>query len=221
MINLSKIFNLFVRTKPVSIVFGLDRGSPIDRFYIEFFLEKYKKYIIGNVLEIADNTYTKKFGQDTNINSFILDYSGASNSKNIINLDLINTESVPENKFDCIICTQTLNFIFDFNKAIDSLHKMLKINGTALVTVAGISQVSKYDADRWGDFWRFNPMGIEKCFINKFGKSNVDSYVYGNNYSATMFLNGFCLEECNINKLLYSDENYPLIIAIKITKNVL
>ena len=219
MINVSKIFNLFVRTKPVSIVFGLDRGSPIDRFYIEFFLDKYKKYITGNVLEIADNTYTKKFGEDININSFILDYSGASNSKNIINLDLINTESVPENKFDCIICTQTLNFIFDFNKAIDSLHKMLKINGTALVTVAGISQVSKYDADRWGDFWRFNPMGIEKCFINKFGKSNVDSYVYGNNYSATMFLNGFCLEECTKNKLLYSDKNYPLIIAIKITKN--
>jgi SAM-dependent methyltransferase len=215
---LSKIFNLFVRSKPVSDVFGLDRGSPIDRFYIEFFLEKYKKYITGNVLEIADNTYTKKFGQDRNINSFILDYSGANNSRNIINLDLINTDSVPENKFDCIICTQTLNFIFDFNKAIDSLHKMLKINGTALVTVAGISQVSKYDADRWGDFWRFNPMGIEKCFINKFGKSNVVACVYGNNYSATMFLNGFCFEECNKNKLLYSDKNYPLIIAIKITK---
>ena len=48
-------------TKPVSKVFGLDRGIPIDRYYIEQFLEQNKSFIKGAVLEIAESTYSKKF----------------------------------------------------------------------------------------------------------------------------------------------------------------
>ncbi len=220
MIFLSKFFNLFTKVKPVSDVFGLDRGKPIDRYYIEQFLNQNNNCIKGDVLEIAEDLYTQKFGEKNKLNSYILDFSGIDNSNNVINIDLTDVENVPINKFDCIICTQTLNFIFDFNKAIESIFKMLKENGTALVTVAGISQISRYDADRWGDFWRFNPMGIEKCFSEKFGASNTMLNLYGSNYSATMFLNGFCFEECNYKKINFHDNNYPLIIGLKVTKNV-
>ena len=78
-----------------------------------------------------------------------------------------------------------------------------------LVTVGGISQMSKYDADRWGDFWCFNPQGIEKAFKEVFGNTHVSVIVYGNSYAATMFLNGVSTEECD-KKLDYINENIPL-----------
>ncbi len=50
--------------EPVSKVFGFDRGTPIDRVYIEDFIKKNSKYIKGVVCEIAENTYSRKFGFD-------------------------------------------------------------------------------------------------------------------------------------------------------------
>ena len=50
------------RTSPVSRVFGLDRGTAIDRYYIEKFLTKSSALIGGVVLEIGDDYYTKKYG---------------------------------------------------------------------------------------------------------------------------------------------------------------
>jgi len=42
--------------QPISRVFGFDRGTPIDRVYIENFLEKNKNLIKGVVCEIAEDT---------------------------------------------------------------------------------------------------------------------------------------------------------------------
>ena len=58
-IKLSEILN----SKPVSTVFGFDRGTPIDRYYIEKFLKANSSFIKGDVLEIAENDYTKKFAK--------------------------------------------------------------------------------------------------------------------------------------------------------------
>jgi hypothetical protein len=50
------------RLSPFSRCWGLDRGTPVDRYYIERFLAKNADDIRGRVLEIADNTYTLRFG---------------------------------------------------------------------------------------------------------------------------------------------------------------
>ena len=44
---------------PVSKVFGLDMGTPIDRIYIEDFLYQNSNHIKGVVCEIAEKTYSK------------------------------------------------------------------------------------------------------------------------------------------------------------------
>jgi hypothetical protein len=51
---------LYVR--PASERFGYERGTPIDRFYIDQFLEGQRHLIRGRTLEIAGNNYTLKFG---------------------------------------------------------------------------------------------------------------------------------------------------------------
>ncbi len=143
---------------PISDIFGFDRGTPVDRIYQEDFINKHKASIQGVVCEVAENTYTKKFG--TNISqSHILHYTSDNKNATIVG-DLSKLETLPKDMFDCFICTVTLNFIYDFKAAIAGIHSMLKENGVAIVTVASLVQISKYDYERWGDFWRFSDMGI-------------------------------------------------------------
>jgi SAM-dependent methyltransferase len=164
-------------TQPVSRIFGLDRGTPVDRYYIERFLSDNQHHIKGRVLEIAESRYSKKFGSE--INAYEILHVEKKSHVTIVG-DLTNRESLPANTIDCFICTQVFNFIFDFQKAIEGAYHLLKPGGTILATVSGISQVSRYDADRWGHFWSFYPPGLEKAFKIVFGENNVRVVSFGN-----------------------------------------
>ena len=50
------------RLTPISDRWGLDRGTPVDRHYIEHFLGQRAGDIRGRVLEIGDYAYTRRFG---------------------------------------------------------------------------------------------------------------------------------------------------------------
>ena len=203
--------------EPVSRVFAFDRGTPIDRVYIEDFLEKNKSLVMGVLCEIADNSYSEKYG--SNVERFeILHYTHDNKNATIVG-DLCNTLTIPQGKVDCFILTQTLNFIYDFKSAIAGLHYMLKEGGVALVTVAGISQISRYDMDRWGDYWRFTDLSIKKAFEEAFGEGNVEVETYGNVLASTAFLQGISAEELTREELFYKDKDYQMIITIKATKN--
>src|SRR3954466_14293166 len=49
---------------PLSTEFGFDRGTPIDRYYIEAFLAANAGDVRGRVLEIGDDSYSRQFGAD-------------------------------------------------------------------------------------------------------------------------------------------------------------
>ena len=202
--------------EPISKVFALDRGMPIDRVYIEDFVSKNKDAIKGIVCEIADNSYSKKFGSDVKKYE-ILHYTNDNPNATIIG-DLSDISTLPQNKIDCFILTQTLNFIYDFKSAIKGVHYMLNGGGIALVTVSGISQISRYDYERWGDYWRFTDMSIKKAFEEIFGVGNVEVETYGNVLSATAFLQGISAEELTKEELFYKDNDYQVTICIKAVK---
>src|SRR5688572_30005094 len=55
-------FGSLRRLEPISREYGFDRGQPIDRHYIETFLGMHAGDVAGHVLEIKDDTYTRRFG---------------------------------------------------------------------------------------------------------------------------------------------------------------
>jgi len=198
--------------EPVSRDFGFDMGNPIDRYYIEDFLSKNKNHIKGAVLEIGESTYSKMF--DNGVTSFeVLHVSNDHPNATIIG-DLTNLKLLPEERADCFICTQTLNFIFDFNTAIRGGYQLLKKGGVMLCTVAGVCQISRYDANRWGDYWRFNPQGIERAFAEVFGQENITVDHYGNYLSASALLNGVPCDILKKNELDHKDQDYPVIVTV-------
>ena len=211
-INWHRLRNL----EPISRKFGFDRGTPIDRIYIEDFLSKNQQSITGTVCEIADNSYSVKYGH--NVKKYeILHYTDDNKRATIVG-DLVNKETLPQGEVDCFILTQTLNFIYDVKAAIEGLHYILTDQGIALVTVAGICQISRYDMDRWGDYWRFTDLSIKKLFEDIFGSANVEVETYGNVLTATAFLQGIPAEELTKEELFYKDIDYQLTITIKAKK---
>jgi hypothetical protein len=204
--------------KPISRAFGFDRGTPVDRVYIQHFLEANKKYVKGTLCEIAVNEYSKKYG--SNVEKYEILQCRDDNPQATIIADLADLSTLPQNKIDCFILTQTLNFIYDFKEAIKGLHFILKEHGVALVTVAGISQISRYDMDRWGDYWRFTDLSIKKAFEDVFGQGNVEVVVYGNVLSAIALLEGISSEELSHEELFYIDKDYQVTIAIKAIKTI-
>ena len=206
-----------LRTEPISRKFGFDRGCPIDRYYIDSFLKQNQNLITGSVLEIAESTYSKQFGDD--IASYEVLHYDDSNKKATIVGDLTKPETLPKERIDCFICTQTLNFIFDVPKAIEGSYKVLKQGGTLLCTVSGISQISRYDMDRWGDYWRFTDLSIRKLMESVFGEGNVEIVTFGNALAATAFLQGLAIDDLPDTSLLdKKDLDYQITIGIKATK---
>ncbi|MEJ7912487.1 MAG: hypothetical protein WKF70_04985 [Chitinophagaceae bacterium] len=64
---------------PVSRFFGEDRGTPIDRYYIDKYLTRQRHLIRGTVLEIADSKYSEQYG--TNVTEYEILYINKDNPR--------------------------------------------------------------------------------------------------------------------------------------------
>ena len=162
---------LFKRSlNPVSKEWGFDRGVPIDRYYIEDFIKYNSAAIKGKILEINDNRYTIKYGKHKVIESDVLDIN-ENNTKATIIADITDSKHISTNKFDCIIFTQTLQLIYDFESAIKTLHRILNKNGVLLVTFPGITKIL---VDRnYGWYWNFTTFSAEKIFNKYFHSEDL------------------------------------------------
>lgn len=207
------LFNDLNRTLPISRLFGTDRGTPIDRYYIDKFLYEHSSEIKGRVLEIADSNYSRKFGSDCVEKSEILDSNPDSSNATIIG-DLTDTSTLPAETIDCFICTQTFNFIFKVEQAVSGSFYLLKPGGVLLATVAGLSQISRYDMDRWGDYWRFTTASVQHIFEKVFGQGVVIKS-HGNVMAACAFLQGVSVEDLpQVSLLDDADPDYQIIITV-------
>lgn len=200
------------RVEPVSRIFGLDRGTPIDRYYIERFLAGNRHLIKGRVLEVGDSSYSRLFGGEQ-VESFEVLHAVDDGSATIVG-DLTDCATLPADSMDCFICTQTFNFIFDLQKAVEGAHHLLKPSGVMLATMAGISQISRYDMDRWGDYWRFTDASLQKLFAPVF-TGQVEIVSHGNVLAACSFLQGMAVEDLPDSSLLdRTDPDYQLLLTV-------
>lgn len=205
------------RTSPISRVFGLDRGRAIDRYYIEQFLTARSAKIRGVVLEIGDDHYTRCFGGPRVTRSEVM-HAIAGNPKATLIGDLQTGQGLPPEAFDCIILTQTLQFVYDMKAAVQTLHRCLRPGGVVLATGTGISQISRYDMDRWGEYWRFTSLSARRMFEEVFGPGAVTVKSYGNVLAATALLQGISAGELKSTELDVRDQDYEVVITIEATK---
>jgi hypothetical protein len=205
------------RLTPISSVYGLDRGKPIDRYYIERFLKSHRHEISGRVLEIGDASYTRRFGGDRVTQSDVLHViPGIPQTTLVGNLE--TGVGIPREAFDCMILTQVFLVIYDVKSAIANSYFGLKSGGVLLATFPGISKINRYDMDRWGDYWRFTTLSARRLFEGVFPPENITIEAYGNVLAATAFLYGLAAEELRQKELDYRDPDYEVLITVRAVK---
>jgi SAM-dependent methyltransferase len=196
---------------------GFDRGLPICRWYIERFLGLNAAKISGTVLEVADAEYTRRFGGARVTTSDVL-HAEAGNAHATIVGDLATGTGIPRDRYDAAILTQVLQCVFEVGAAVRTIHGALRPGGVALVTLPAIAPISRYDAERWGEYWHFTEQSARKLFEPVFGAENVTVEAHGNHVAAHAYLAGMAAEELRPDELAAFDADYPVVISVVATK---
>jgi SAM-dependent methyltransferase len=204
------------RLEPISRVWGLDRGQPVDRYYIEGFLERHAADIAGDVLEVKDPGYTKRF--ERGAHSYAVVDVAAHNEQATLIADLTQPDSLPAGAFDCIVLTQTLHLLFELEPAVANLHRALAPGGVLLVTAPCVSRID-YESGVEGDCWRFTAASAQRLFAQRFGAAGVAVEPLGNVLACTAFLHGLASQDLDASELDHHDPYFPLLLAIRAVKD--
>ncbi len=202
------------RTKPLSDWWGFDRGTPVDRYYIERFLAEHRDAVRGRVLEVKDSRYTDRFGSSVRERA-VLDINSANPRATVI-ADLATADAVPTDSFDCFILTQTLQYVYDLPAALRHAHRILSPGGVLLVTAPALSRIDPACPDK--EYWRFTAASLRSLLAEVFPPDRVAVRTYGNVLAGIAFLTGMAAEELRARELAEDDPYFPLVVAARAEK---
>jgi SAM-dependent methyltransferase len=206
------------RLSPISRNHGYERGNPVDRYYIEKFLQQNCQDIRGRVLEIGDGHYTRTFGAGKVTQSDVLNLTLQTPQGTMVG-DLTRADHIPSDIFDCIILTQTLQLIYDTRAAIRTCYRILKLGGVLLATFPGISRICRSSLlEQWEDYWRFTKNSAQRIFSEVFPEECLSVQAPGNVLAAISFLHGLATEEMQPRELDYNDPDYEMLVTVRATK---
>lgn len=200
------------RTTPIELHWGRTRGGPVDRYYIERFLEQHAADIQGRVLEVGDAGYTGRFGARV-ASIDVLDIDPDNEQATII-ADVTHLEGVPDDTFDCIVFTQVLQLVFDTRSAVSSLARVLSPGGVLLATLPGVLRSAP---GKW-DYWRFTAASARRLAEEWFPLAAVEVETYGNVLAATALLYGLGQNDIGAETLDVKDPAFEVTIAIRAVK---
>jgi SAM-dependent methyltransferase len=172
----------------------------------------------GRVLEVGDDAYTRRFGGDRVTRADVLHVADRHPAVTFVG-DLADGSFLPSEGFDCIILTQTLQFIYDFTGALTTVARILAPGGVLLMTVPGISNVDDAD-DGWGSTWHysFTRPSVRRMCADAFAGYEVELFAYGNVLTAVAFLHGLGRGELSAQELDAHHLEYSLIHAARVEK---
>jgi SAM-dependent methyltransferase len=192
---------------PLSRRFGLDRGRPVDRVYIERFLEANAGDLRGRGVEIYEPTYLERFGAGALERIDVLDADPHATRATIRG----TLSALPTGAFDCFVFTQTLQLIADPLAALRRAHDALAPGGVLLATVPGISQIAPGEA--FPDHVRYTSHGLRALADQVFAEADVRAH--GNVRTAAAFLYGLAEDELEADAFAHDDPAYELVVTLR------
>lgn len=199
--------------KPLSYLWGTDRGLPVHRYYLEQFLSEFASDIRGTCLEFQDPQYTPRFGGSAVAKLDIL-HVDDSNPQATLVADLTKANNLPTDHFDCIICTHVLQSIFEVGKAVSEMYRILKPGGVLHVAVPNVSMCDTF----YHEMWRFTPEGLEVLLAGVFGSNNVTLRAYGNSLTAAGEIRGVVVREFSPAELDIHDPRFAVEVCARAVK---
>ncbi|MBD2360453.1 methyltransferase domain-containing protein [Anabaena minutissima FACHB-250] len=200
----------FRKTNPICHVTGFTRGTPIDRYYLQKFVNKIKDQVVGNVLEVGGVAKDREFYQFDLASTYRImnleSGSGIDLVGDVHDVSLIETESL-----DGVVIFNVLEHCYSPWIAVENIYKWLKPGGKCFCMVPNAQRLH----DRPGDYWRPLPDGVNWLFRN-FSQRQLS--VYGNPLTVIASFHGVATEELTSEELDEFHADYPVSTCIVATK---
>ncbi len=200
--------------RPLSERWGSDRGVAVHRAYITRFLTENADRVTGHVLEFNDPGYTREIGGARVTQSDVL-HIDHTNPQATLVADLTQPNDLPSDRFDCIIATHVLHIVFEKERMIRELHRLLKPGGTLLVAVPTISMIGP----EFPELWRFTPLGLERLLTTTFAPPEVEVRAFGNSLAAAAEIRGVVSGELSERELWSVDPRFAVEVCARARKS--
>ncbi|ADB73195.1 class I SAM-dependent methyltransferase [Geodermatophilus obscurus] len=189
------------RLDPLS-EWGFDRGTAVDRYYIERFLQEHRDLVHGRTLEVKEDLYASSLGAEQ---VDVLDIDPTNPEATIVG-DVCDPATLPEGTFDAAIVTQTLQLVPDPVAGLQNVLRALRPRATALVTAPAMSRL----AGDW-DRWRWTARGLQDLVDRAGGTGAV--VAHGNQVVCRAFLLGAAIDDLPSAVRDVDDPDFPLIVT--------
>jgi SAM-dependent methyltransferase len=203
------------RTTPFSNCYGWDRGLPIDRYYIEGWLERQARSVHGDVLEVRSADYALRYGGERVTKAHVVDID-ATNAEATVIADLTQEGSLPDEAYDTIIMTQTLHVTADDEAGLRTLWRALRPGGTILFSGPCVGRIDHELAEY--DSWRYTPNGLRRKLARLLPDAQVAVEGFGNVLAGAAYLYGIAVQELTPGELDVRDPGFPIVVCAKIDK---
>jgi hypothetical protein len=195
-------------TEPFSSNWGIDRGTPVDRFFGDRFFAENRHLIRGKVLEIQNPVYTERYGVGVQ-QADSVDIDGQFGPT--IVCDLAKAEGViPSDAYDCFLLPYTLLVVKDLEGALRNAMRIVKPGGTVLATTSVLTPVFA----EYPEYWRMTENGWRELLARVWPGCEVDVRTHGNCVAAVASILGLAQEELRTEELERQDQRYPVLISI-------
>lgn len=187
---------------------GFERGTPVDRWYIERYVASCAPLLRGHALEVQDDVYSSRFGAER---VDVVDIDPANPRADVVG-DLCLPGTLSPARYDVAVVTQTLQLVPDPAAAVTHLLAALRPGGTLLVTAPVVSRLAG-EQDRW----RWTPAGM-RTLLGAVAPAGADVHVegMGNGLASRAFLFGLAAEDLDARVLAQTEARYPLLVGARV-----
>ncbi|MDO8795689.1 MAG: hypothetical protein Q7J25_13845 [Vicinamibacterales bacterium] len=198
------------RTRPFSDNFGFERGTPVDRFYLDRFLHQHRHLITGRTLEIQMPGYTTRFGHNLTATDSIDIAAGTYDGLTYLT-DLAQSQAVvPSDSYDCFLLPNTLCVMRDIEGCLRHALRVVKPGGVILATSAALVPLTG-DAP---DYWHMSAAGWRELVARTWPGCEVRIEQHGNCLTAVAAMLGLALEELRPSEFDEDDPRFPVLITL-------
>lgn len=203
------------RVEPFCANFGISRGDPVDRYYIEGFLTRHADLIHGDVLEVQDQYYTSRYAKRVT-RAHVVDIDPGNENATLV-ADLCDTDSLPEQAYDTIILTQVIQVLVDPVAALRNMWRSLRPGGSLLITGPTMGKLA-YDLGEPLDYWRWTPDGFRELLRTALPQAGLQVAGAGNLLACIAYLMGMAQQDLSESDMRVDDPIHHLIVTALVTK---
>ncbi|MGD9703654.1 MAG: methyltransferase domain-containing protein [Acidimicrobiia bacterium] len=201
------------RLEPYSDSYGFERGTAIDRYYIERFLAARTHLFRGRGLEVDNPSYLNEFGGERMTSTEVVDINPQNPQATLV-ADLTDVGSLPAESYDIIVLTQVLHYVPQPERIVQNVVQAVAPGGWILATApcAGRTLTPAEGIDHW----RATPASMEALFAENAPTYERHHEVFGNLLSGVASLYGLAAGELTPEELDPKDPRFPLIAAVAV-----